>query len=299
MITLTDLHRAARMRLAEAGIADAALDARVLVEDLTETTRTDLMARPETIVPADVVARVDDALARRIAGEPVHRILGAREFYGLRLALSPDSLEPRPDTEALVELALPFVRDVCDATGACRILDLGTGTGAIALALLSAEPRARAVATDVAPGALATARANAQSLGLSGRAEFVASDWFAAVGGPFDLVVSNPPYIASAEIASLAREVRDHDPRRALDGGPDGLAPYRVIAAGAGAHLGAGGAVAVEIGAGQAADVTALFAAAGFRLEAARRDLGGHERALFFLRQSNAQKKLGRTTECG
>lgn len=285
MTTLSELHRIARARLTEAGIAEAALDARVLVEDLTGTTRTDALARPDTTINRNVEAAVQAALARRAAGEPVHRILGAREFYGLRFALSPDTLEPRPDTEALVELALPFARNVCDARGACRILDLGTGTGAIALALLSAEPRASAVATDIASGALATAKANAEALGLAGRIAFVRSDWFAAVEGTFDLIVSNPPYIPSAEIGTLSREVRGFDPLRALDGGADGLDPYRIIAGGSATHLAPDGAVMVEIGAGQGADIAGIFARHGFRHADTRRDLGGHERALAFLRQ--------------
>ena len=285
MTSLSDLHRVARTCLTEAGITDAALDARLLVEDLTGTTRTDLLARPETVVPAEGAETLSAALARRVAGEPVHRILGAREFYGLRFALSPDTLEPRHDTEALVELALPFARDICDRRGACRILDLGTGTGAIALALLSAEPRASAVATDISPGALETAKANAKALGLAARAEFVLSDWFAAVEGPFDLIVSNPPYIPSAEIATLSPEVRSFDPLRALDGGADGLEPYRIIARDGGAHLAGDGAIAVEIGAGQEADIAGIFAAHGFRRAGSRHDLGGHDRAHAFLRQ--------------
>nr|WP_295468251.1 peptide chain release factor N(5)-glutamine methyltransferase [Mesorhizobium sp.] len=285
MTTLSDLHRIARTRLTEAGIAEAALDARVLVEDLTGTTRTDLLARPDMAVPANTAEEVAAALARRAAGEPVHRILGAREFYGLRLALSPDTLEPRPDTEALVELALPFARGVCDARGACRILDLGTGTGAIALALLSAEPRAIAVATDIAPGALETAKTNAEALGLSGRIAFVMSDWFAAVEGPFDLIVSNPPYIPSAEIGTLSREVRGFDPLRALDGGADGLDPYGIIARDGAAHLAPDGAIIVEIGAGQEEDVADIFLRQGLRHADTRRDLGGHARALCFVRQ--------------
>lgn len=284
MTTLSDLHRSARARLIGAGISEAALDARVLVEDLTGTTRTDLMARPEMVIPADIVATLDAAVARRTAGEPVHRILGAREFYGLRLALSPDTLEPRPDTEALVELALPVVQAACARSGACRILDLGTGTGAIALALVSAEPRARAVATDIAPGALATASQNADRLGLADRVEFVRSDWFASVIGTFDVIVSNPPYIASVAIETLSREVREHDPRRALDGGSDGLDPYQTIAQGVAAHLAPVGTVLVEIGAGQQRDVVALFGAAGLRPGDSRRDLGGHVRALSFVR---------------
>ncbi|MCR5856462.1 peptide chain release factor N(5)-glutamine methyltransferase [Mesorhizobium sp. J428] len=285
MTTLAALHRIARAALAEAGIADAALDARILVEELTGTTRTDLLARPEMEFAAEITEKLATALERRTAGEPVHRILGAREFYGLRLSLSPDTLEPRPDTEALVDLALPFVTSVCVERGVCRVLDLGTGTGAIPLAILSAEPRAIAVATDIAPGALETAKANAKALGLSERVEFVLSDWFGGVEGTFDLIVSNPPYIPSAEIASLAAEVRSFDPLRALDGGADGLGPYRIIARDAGGHLAPGGAVMVEIGAGQGPDVAGIFAERGFRQAGSRRDLGGHERALFFLRQ--------------
>ncbi len=282
MTTLATLHRDARARLSAAGIADAALDARILVEDLTGTSCTDLLSRPDTVVPPDAAARLSAALARRIAGEPVHRILGAREFYGLRLTLAPDTLEPRPDTETLVDVALPHLARAADRAGSARLLDLGTGTGAVALSLLSAEPRAQAVATDIAPGALAAARANAVSLGLAERAAFVLSDWFDQVTGRFDIIVSNPPYIPSAEIESLAREVREHDPRRALDGGVDGLDPYRIIARGCDAHLAPGGVVAVEIGAGQGPDVTGIFAAQGYRLLENRRDLAGHERALAF-----------------
>lgn len=285
MTTLSNLHRIARLRLADAGIADAALDARVLVEELTGTTRTDALARPETPIDMRAEAAVQAALARRAAGEPVHRILGAREFYGLRLALSPDTLEPRPDTEALVELALPFAKSACDERGTCRILDLGTGTGAIALALLSAEPRASVVATEIAPGALATAKANAEALGLAGRIAFVRSDWFSEVEGTFDLIVSNPPYIPSADIGGLSREVRGFDPLRALDGGSDGLDPYRIIARDGAAHLAPDGTIMVEIGAGQESDVAGIFARHGFRHADTRRDLGGHERAHAFLRQ--------------
>lgn len=285
MTTLSDLHRIARACLSDAGIADAALDARVLVEELTGTTRTDLLARPDMAVPAEIAEKLSAALARRAAGEPVHRILGAREFYGLRLALSPDTLEPRPDTEALVDLALPFARSICDKRGACRILDLGTGTGAIALALLSAEPRVSAIATDIAPGALMTAKTNAEALGLAGRIAFVRSDWFAAVEGTFDLIVSNPPYIPSVEIGTLSREVRSFDPLRALDGGTDGLDPYRIIARDSAAHLVPDGAVMVEIGAGQENDVADIFLRQGLRHADTRCDLGGHARALCFVRQ--------------
>lgn len=286
MTTLAELLRAARRRLSEAGAADAQLDGRTIVERLTGTTRLDAISRPDTPIDADTADKVMRTIERRAAGEPVHRILGAREFYGLNLTLSPDTLEPRPDTEALVELALPHAQATASATGGCRILDLGTGTGAIALALLSAAPEARAVLTDISSGALATAAANAEALGLQGRAETVQSDWFGSVAGIFDLIVSNPPYIPSGEIAALERDVREFDPHRALDGGPDGLDPYRIIAAGGSAHLAPGGHIAVEIGAGQKADIVGIFGAAGFAFMASRHDLGGHERALLFARKN-------------
>lgn len=279
MTTLSGLHRAARARLATAGVVEAALDARLLVEALTGTTRADALARPEAPVPADAAGRVHAALARRAAGEPVHRILGRREFYGLPLALSPDTLEPRPDTETLVDLALSLLPD---RSAPLSILDLGTGTGAVGLALLSVLRSARAVLTDIVPGALSTAAANAAALGLAERVETCVSDWFASVEGRFDLIVSNPPYIPEADIAGLAVEVVRHDPWRALDGGPDGLDAYRAIASGAADFLAPGGFVAVEIGAGQGDDVRAVFSRAGFAPRASAGDLSGRERSLAF-----------------
>jgi release factor glutamine methyltransferase len=290
MTTLAELLRTARTRLTASGATDAQLDGRTLVEHLTGTTRLDAISRPDTPIDAITADKVMRAIDRRAAGEPVHRILGAREFYGLSLALSPDTLEPRPDTEALVELALPHAQATVAATGHCRILDLGTGTGAIALALLSAVPQASAVLTDISRDALATAAANAEQFGLHDRAETVQSDWFASVTGLFDLIVSNPPYIPTADIATLERDVRDFDPHRALDGGPDGLDPYRIIAAGGLAHLAPGGYIAVEIGAGQKDDVVSLFDNAGLELAATRHDLGGHERALIFARKGRGPR---------
>lgn len=283
-MTLTELHRLARTRLAEAGVAEAALDARLLVEHFTGTERIDTIRTPDRAIEPAPVAAVEGALARRAAGEPVHRILGFREFHGLRLSLSAETLEPRPDTEVLVDLALPRVRAIADARGNCRILDLGTGTGAIALALLASEPRARAKGVDIAPGALAMAASNAAALGLAGRFETVESDWFDNISGRYDAIVSNPPYISDAEMRALAREVRDHDPVAALHGGADGLDAYRRIAARAGAHLESGGFVAVEIGSRQKTDVGAIFAAAGWRAAGDARDLAGRDRALAFTR---------------
>jgi release factor glutamine methyltransferase len=279
---LDALLRRTRGTLAATGIADAALDARLIVEHVTSTNRMDLIRDPDRRVSPEDVRAVAAMLARRVAGEPVHRILGHRDFYGLTLALSPDTLEPRPDTETLVDLVLPRLRAVVAERGTCRILDLGTGTGAIALALLSQIPQAQAVAADIAPGALETARRNAEATGLSDRFEAVRSDWFDTISGRYDAILSNPPYISAIEYAELPPEVKDHDPERALLAGADGLDAYRVIAAGAAQHLVSGGFVGREIGASQQAGVTGVFEAAGFvRLEAAK-DLGGRDRALVF-----------------
>lgn len=297
MTTLADLHRLARARLAGAGIADAATDARVLVEEITGTSRADLLARPDLDIGTDAEARLDAALARRAAREPVHRILGWREFHGLRLALSPETLEPRPDTETLVDAMLPFVRETAARTGACRILDLGTGTGAIALALLKEEPRATAVGADISADALRTAQANAATAGLAGRFSAVRSDWFAGISGRFHLIAANPPYIETEAIDGLEPEVRLFDPHAALDGGRDGLDAYRTIAAQAAAYLEDGGRVALEIGHRQKAAVEALFRNAGFRLVQAESDLGGNDRVVVFGPAKAVEITLGKANE--
>ncbi|ESW89785.1 peptide chain release factor N(5)-glutamine methyltransferase [Mesorhizobium sp. C280B] len=282
--TLAPLLREARNRLTAAGIADPALDARLIVEHFSGTSRTQAIADPGRAVDADVTAVIEAALRRRIAGEPVHRILGYREFYGLRLSLSPQTLEPRPDTETLVEAILPFVKAMAAREGGCRILDLGTGTGAIALALLSAVPAATATGVDISQEALATAMRNAGELGLAGRFTALKSDWFEKVSGRYHVIVANPPYIPSDDIGNLQDEVRGFDPRQALDGGVDGLSPYRKIAAGAAAYLELQGRIAVEIGHTQHQQVTEIFSAAGYRSVGVFRDLGGNDRVLVFER---------------
>ncbi|MEO3389348.1 peptide chain release factor N(5)-glutamine methyltransferase [Mesorhizobium sp. CAU 1741] len=271
-----------RARFDEGGVKEAALDARLLVEHITATTRADAMTDPGRHVPPAQMAALLAAMERRLAGEPPYRIIGSREFYGMTLALSEGTLEPRPDTETLVDLALPRVRAAADRHGACRILDLGTGTGAVALALLREEPRAVAVATDISLDALATATRNANMSGNAGRFDVAKSNWFDDVKGSFHAIVSNPPYIPSMMISSLEREVREHDPLAALDGGPDGLAPYRMIAEGARRHLHTDGFVAVEIGYDQEEAVKAIFASQGFQLFGAAQDLSGTTRALAF-----------------
>lgn len=279
---LAGLLRRARDRLEAGGIENAELDARLVVEHAAGVERLDAVRDPQRAVPGKAVQAVEAALSRRLAGEPVHRILGHREFRGLKLVLSPETLEPRPDTEAVVDLVLPFVRATAMRTGACRILDLGTGTGAIAIALLAEEPLAETVATDISAGALETAARNADLNGVAARFRPLASDWFGDVAGSFDLIVSNPPYVRRGEIARLGPEVACHDPRAALDGGADGLDAYRAIAGDAGWHLAEGGRVAVEIGRDQRFEVVALFAEAGLECEAYAKDLAGHDRALVF-----------------
>jgi release factor glutamine methyltransferase len=281
-VELGQLLARARETLQAAGIEEAALEARTIVEHFTGTGRIDAISNPSRAVDAEQTEAVLAALERRRFGEPVHRIIGYREFHGLPLRLSADTLEPRPDTEALVELVLPFVRDVATLRGQCRILDLGAGTGAIALALLHREPMAIAVGSDISLGALAMAAANADMLRIGGRYRTVQSNWFDNIDERFDLIASNPPYIPSSELNGLQREVRDYDPRLALDGGQDGLDAYRVIATDAADHLEGDGRVAVEIGHNQKRDVTEIFSEAGLRLTGAARDLAGHDRALLF-----------------
>lgn len=282
LTTLGSLLRHVRATLEQANIADAALDARLIVEHFAGASRADTILDPGRVLDENRSASVMAALDRRLAGEPVHRIIGARAFYGLRLTLSPATLEPRADTEALVDLALPRLRGLCERLADVTVLDLGTGTGAIALALLAQENRLRVVGADVSGDALATAVFNADINGLSDRFLTLRSDWYRGIIGRFHMIVSNPPYIASSQIADLHREVRDHDPLAALDGGDDGLDAYRAIAEGAADHLQPDGVVAVEIGHDQSDTVPDIFANHGFRLVDSRRDLGGTVRALMF-----------------
>ncbi len=218
------------------------------------------MAEPDLIVPPDVAARFSSFIERRRKFEPVSRILGNREFYGRSFRVTPDVLDPRADTETLIEAVLALAKD----QGPIRILDLGTGSGAIAVTLLAELPGATVVASDLSAAALRVAKGNAEALGVAGRASFVQANWFEGIGGRFDLIVSNPPYVPLGDIAGLARDVREFDPPRALDGGPDGLEAYRRIAGGAGGHLAPKGHIVLEIGAGQENAVNNIFKGAGF-----------------------------------
>lgn len=274
----------ARLALRQADIDSADIDARLLAQWVSGCSLTDLVVRPDAPVCDDVVSRMDAALSRRIAGEPVHRIMGEREFYGLSFTLNVDTLEPRPDTEALIGLVLPFLQAKSAEKNYVDLLDMGTGTGAIAITLLHEIPAARGVAVDIAADALKAVRINAERAGVSPRLATLQSDWFNTVRGKYDLIVSNPPYIPAKTVLELENNVKDFDPRIALDGGEDGLNFYRSLAQYSGAYLHENGMIAVEIGAGQADDVTAIFAQNSYRLTGAAEDLAGHKRALSFQR---------------
>jgi release factor glutamine methyltransferase len=278
--TVEAARRALAARLQSAGIDSAELDARELIGHALGLDLTGMISAANRALTPDESDRLEVLVKRRLAGEPVARILGHKEFWGLSLSLSPATLVPRPDTETVVELALQMLRDGV-ANRAPRIADLGTGTGAILLALLSEVPEATGVGTDISGEAVETATANAWSLGLAARAGFIRCDYASALTGPFDLIVSNPPYVRSGDIAGLATEVRGHDPRAALDGGPDGLAAYRVLIPQAARILAPGAALIVEAGQGQAAQIEALMTAAGLvPHRAPKADLAGIPRAV-------------------
>lgn len=237
-----------------------------------------LATHERELVSTLLASSVTELMNRRLSGESVARIIGHREFYGLDFELSAATLEPRPDTELLVDLAL----EVLPQGG--RLLDLGTGSGCIPISILVNRVDARGMASDINPAALDMAAANAARHGVTDRLEFRQGDWFGALEqvdtAHFDLIVSNPPYIATAVVETLAGEVKDFDPRLALDGGVDGLGPYRIIAEGAPDRLGPGGKLLVEIGYDQGDAVTALFTAAGFERISVHKDLAGLDRVV-------------------
>jgi release factor glutamine methyltransferase len=249
-------------------------EARLVVAAALGLDPASLLGWPERPIDEAARARAAEFVRRRAAGEPLSRLRGTREFWSLTFALSPETLDPRPETETLVAAALDAVPD---RAAPLRLLDLGTGTGCLLLALLSELPNAWGIGVDRAVGAAARARANAATLGLGRRAVFLAADWGAALDGRFDLIVSNPPYIPSGDIASLAPEVR-RDPRPALDGGADGLGAYRALAPDLARLL--GGTAVLELGAGQARAVTGIMRSAGLDIRGVHPDLAGIERCL-------------------
>lgn len=272
-------------RFAAAGFETPSLDARLLVAAAAGLEQTALIASPDRMLGGTAAAIVDAYAQRRLAREPVSRIVGRRWFYGLEFEIGPATLDPRPDTETLVAGVLQRLRER-DPAGrkSVRILDLGTGSGAILIAILASWPSATGLGVDRSAAALAVASRNACRLGAGDRAAFRESDWFSRVDGIFDVVVSNPPYIGRGAIPELEPDVRDYDPRGALDGGIDGLDAYRAIVAAAPEHLSPGGLLVLEVGYDQADAVTVLCRQTAI-LEtepdtALWRDLAGHRRCV-------------------
>lgn len=274
--TLVTLWTEVRRRLEAAGVDSPVIDARLLIEAGAGVSRLEIVTDPRRALSDEQVAAVKALAQRREAREPIGHILGKKAFWTFDLAVSRDVLTPRPETELVVEAALALM-----PKGEARtVLDLGVGSGAILLALLSERPAARGVGVDRSVEALALARANAQRLGLEQRAELRRGDWAEGLAERFDVVVSNPPYIVSADIAALEPEVARFEPLLALDGGPDGLDAYRAILAGLEPVLAPGGAFVFEVGSGQAEAVRALAAAHGFVAEPALVDLAGIPRVV-------------------
>lgn len=283
-VTVAHAFRDVASRLRRAGFATPELDARLLVSAAAGLAHEQFVAEPGRPLQPGDVSRLDAYAARRLRHEPVSRIRGVREFWGREFGLGPETLDPRPETETVIEAVLELVD-----TPPAAILDLGTGSGALLVSLLKEFPEAHGVGVDLSPGALVTARANARRHGVAERCAFVCGSWLDAVGGTYDVVVANPPYIPSQEIAALAPEVAGYDPAAALDGGADGLDAYRVIVPGLARVLRPGGWVVLEVGAGQSDAVAMLLTGIGLARDAEylRRfhDLAGIERITAAQRQ--------------
>jgi release factor glutamine methyltransferase len=263
--------------LERAGFDEARRRARRLLAAALDLSPTEVFARPDRMIAEDERARIAAILRRALAHEPLSRVLGVREFWGLEFMLSPDTLDPRPETEILVEAVLARLPE---RDRNYRFLDLGTGSGCLLLALLSEFPAASGVGVDRAPGAVATARDNAGRLGLDARARFAVGDWGGGIEERFDAIVSNPPYIESKTMAGLPREVRDFDPPLALDGGADGLEAYRAIATDLPRLLAPAGVFAGELGQGQENAVAGIIIANGLVVDAILPDLAGIPRCI-------------------
>lgn len=276
-INLVQAWKGARTRLEAAGITGPVIDARLLVEAAAEVTRVEIVTDPHRELTPEQEATLEDYLTRRANREPVSHILGRKGFWKIMLGVTKDVLTPRPDTETVVEYSLREFPE----HAAWRILDLGVGSGAILLALLAERPAAKGLGVDVSEEALAVARDNAASLGLANRVALLRGDWTAGLeGDSFDLVVSNPPYIANHVIETLEPEVRDHEPRLALEGGADGLDHYRILAPEILRVLKPAGRFAVEIGYDQKDAVEALFKTAGAVFVETIRDLSDRDRVV-------------------
>ncbi len=273
-------------RFAAAGLASPDLDARLMVLAATGLSHAALIAAPQTVVAGERLRDLEAMAERRLARQPVSRILGKREFYGREFALSDNTLDPRPDTETLIDHVLGWAKATGRSQAPLRVLDLGTGSGILVLTLLAELPLATGIGSDISSGALNQARANAGMLGISERVEWREAGWCRGLDGRFDVIVSNPPYIPSDDLPGLEPEVRLSDPPVALDGGADGLEAYRVIARDVLPLLAEDGLLGLEVGAGQSEDVQNIFCAAGLRLHplsgGTHRDLAGRVRVVSF-----------------
>jgi release factor glutamine methyltransferase len=269
-------------RVAAAGMAEPRREARLLLALALGVEPATVLGYPERRLDRAAQRRLDELAARRAAGEPYSRLCGRRQFWSLDFALTPDTLDPRPDSETLIEAALAAV---ADRTAPLELIDFGTGTGCLLLALLSELPNATGIGVDILPGAAAAARRNAAALGLGQRASFVVGHWGDAISGEADVILANPPYISSADIDALAPEVAKYEPRIALDGGGDGLGAFRELAGDVRRLLRSGGMALFEVGRGQAATLALLMADNGLRLRTVRRDLCGIDRVLVLARQ--------------
>jgi release factor glutamine methyltransferase len=289
--TVGSLLDSADAALTQAGFDAPRRIARRVLGAVLEISPAEMLSHPEKVIEDLQVRRVRLTLDRTLAREPLSRILGRREFWGLEFTLSADTLDPRPETETIVEAVLPRFSDRHQPL---RFLDLGTGTGCILLALLSEFPSAVGFGVDLSAGAVTTARRNAGLLGFADRAHFLVGDWGAAISGKLDAIVANPPYIATTLLAELPREVALHDPRLALDGGKDGLQAYHSLAMDLGRLLGPNALFFGEIGSCQASAVAAIIRARGLVIEGYEQDLAGTPRCVIAKADAaEAQKGVG------
>ncbi len=301
-VTLEDIVRDAARRLEAAGLDTPALDARVLAGCAAGLDRAGLIVEGRSPAGSEISARLNSMVERRLRGEPVARIVGHKEFWGLDFALGPETLVPRPDSETVVSTVLEAIDRGPGRLAPLRLLDLGTGSGCLLVALLHELPAAFGIAVDISEGALRIARQNARTHGVADRAVFVRGIWGAGIGGGVDILLSNPPYIPHGEIGGLAREVAVNDPPAALDGGTDGLQAYREILSDCRRLLVPGGAVVLEVGRGQAEDVTALVRTHGLDMVKIAADLAGIGRVVFAevpTPSQAVQKPLGNRVRTG
>lgn len=274
-------------RLTAAGVAGARRDARLLVAHALGVAAEVVLGHPERALSADEAARISNLVELRAERRPMAHLLGVREFWGLPFRVTAETLDPRPDSETVVEAALALLPD---HHAPLRVLDLGTGTGCLLLTLLSELPLARGIGTDISPAACAVARVNAVRLGLGRRATFIVADWGRGLTGRFDLILANPPYIADGDIDGLEPEVSVFEPRRALAGGADGLDCFRALAPDVMRLLAPAGRAILEVGAGQAAAVRFLVTAHGVTWVSSHRDLAGRERCIIVRREGDRRK---------